>query len=105
MYIIEGTRLIEMQKLCNCLPTCTSIEYEMIDSSHYDNWTYLSMTDFIKNKYVSILKLSIIYIYTISIIYNDAGCNDTWGITTLISNVNIFFSVFKIHANELRKRV
>lgn len=104
-YFIEGTSLIEMQKLCNCLPTCSSIEYEMIDSSHYDNWTYLSMTDFIKNKYVSILKLSIIYIYTISIICIDAGCNDTRSITTLISNVNIVFSVLQMHANELRKRV
>lgn len=77
----------------------------MIDSSHQDNWTYLSMTDFIKNKYVSILKLSIIYIYTISVICNDAGCNDTQSITTLISNVNLFFSVLQMHANELRNGV
>lgn len=37
-------------KECNCLPTCTIIQYDITESYHVDDWTYLKTTKLEKNK-------------------------------------------------------
>lgn len=41
-----------MEILCNCLPTCSVVEYQINHASHYDNWTYLRTTNLFKKRYV-----------------------------------------------------
>ncbi|XP_022161024.1 uncharacterized protein LOC111027084 [Myzus persicae] len=35
--------------VCNCLPTCSMIEYEVTDTSHFDDWNYFKLTNLVKN--------------------------------------------------------
>jgi len=43
------------------LPTCSTIEYEMTDTSHYDDWTYMKMTNLVKNKWVLFWRIISLY--------------------------------------------
>ncbi|XP_016657249.1 pickpocket protein 11-like [Acyrthosiphon pisum] len=57
--MIEGaysTKFPENQMVCNCLPTCSMIEYEVTDTSHFDDWNYLKLTNLVKNKCVIVNK-------------------------------------------------
>lgn len=54
--IIDSTKFPENQMVCNCLPTCSMIEYEVTDTSHFDDWNYLKLTNLVKNKYVIVSK-------------------------------------------------
>ncbi|XP_050060296.1 pickpocket protein 28-like isoform X3 [Aphis gossypii] len=46
---IQSTKLPENQYECNCLPTCSMIEYEVVDTSHFDDWNYLKLTNLVTN--------------------------------------------------------
>lgn len=52
MFIIhlESTFHPALKSVCNCLPSCTSIDYEVVDTARFDNWTYLKTTKLAKNK-------------------------------------------------------
>lgn len=41
-----------MQNVCDCIPSCSFIEYDKIDTSYSAQWTYFKMNNFIKNEYV-----------------------------------------------------
>ncbi|XP_060849633.1 pickpocket protein 28-like, partial [Rhopalosiphum padi] len=46
---LDATKFPENQMECNCLPTCSMIEYEVIDTSHFDDWNYMKLTNLVKN--------------------------------------------------------
>ncbi|CAI6361410.1 unnamed protein product [Macrosiphum euphorbiae] len=53
---IHSTKFPENQMVCNCLPTCSMIDYEVTDTSHFDDWNYLKLTNLVKNKCVIVNK-------------------------------------------------
>jgi len=52
--IIDSTKHPKNLKECNCLPTCSMIEYEVTDTSNVDDWNYMKSINLVQNKYVSI---------------------------------------------------
>jgi hypothetical protein len=47
---IEITNTEKMQMRCNCLPTCSDIDYEILQTSNFESWDYLKTTQLVKNK-------------------------------------------------------
>lgn len=50
--IIDSTKHPTNLKECNCLPTCSMIEYEVTDTSNVDDWKYIKSINLVQNKYV-----------------------------------------------------
>lgn len=52
MFILhtENIYLPAVQAICKCWPSCTAIDYEIRDTTHYDNWTYYATNNLSKNK-------------------------------------------------------
>ncbi|XP_050060299.1 pickpocket protein 28-like [Aphis gossypii] len=46
---IHSTKLPENRLVCNCLPTCSMIEYEVTDTSHFDDWNYMKSINLVQN--------------------------------------------------------
>lgn len=48
--IIDSTKHPTNLKECNCLPTCSMIEYEITDTSNVDDWKYIKSINLVQNK-------------------------------------------------------
>ncbi|XP_025415513.1 pickpocket protein 28-like [Sipha flava] len=46
---IQITNTEKMQMRCNCLPTCSDIDYEILQTSNFESWDYLKTTQLVKN--------------------------------------------------------
>ncbi|KAL5233284.1 hypothetical protein ACI65C_000694 [Semiaphis heraclei] len=83
--------LSKVQMKCNCLPTCSVIEYDITDSSHYDSWNYLKATNLVKNNSKG-ATIEVVFRHPHFNAYEAASVVD--GIDSLISSIGGILGLF-----------
>lgn len=53
MFILHIENIYQpgVQAICKCWSSCTVIDYEVKDTTHFDDWTYFATTNISKNKW------------------------------------------------------
>ncbi|KAL4090753.1 hypothetical protein QTP88_025530 [Uroleucon formosanum] len=59
-------------KECNCLPTCSMIEYEITDTSNVDDWKYIKSINLVQNN-MSLMKITRLNVHTLPLVAHQAS--------------------------------